>query len=291
LDYFLYLIWDPNPIFFKVPFINFAIRWYGFFFALGFALSYFCTKRILKAVVEGADPHALDADEQATKLCDLLGVTVCLAAVVGARIGYILFYDLFYYLDHPFAILNIRQGGLASHGAMMLISALLLAFPYFVKKTYPYFSRLMAFDTLVISVPLAGGCIRLGNFMNQEITGTPTHMPWGVAFMHPLDNVSGLAVHPVQLYEALFYFALFGLFIFLWSKRIFKVGQGIYTGLFFTLLFGFRFLIEFFKTPQGVMLPESFPLRMGQVLSLPAIAFGLLFLFYSLKAHRHVTES
>jgi prolipoprotein diacylglyceryl transferase len=291
LDYFLSLIWDPNPIFFKVPFINFAIRWYGFFFALGFALAYFCTKKVLKRVVELADPHALDAEEQSTQLCDLLGVTVSLAAVVGARMGYILFYDLFYYLDNPFAILNLRQGGLASHGAMILISMLLLVFPYFVKKTYPFFTRLMAFDTLVISVPLAGGCIRLGNFMNQEITGVPTGLPWGVAFMHPLDNVAGLPVHPVQLYEALFYFGLFGLFAFLWFKNLYKIGEGIYTGLFFTLLFGFRFLIEFFKAPQGVMLPETFPLRMGQVLSLPAIAFGLLFLFYSLKAQKHVTES
>jgi phosphatidylglycerol---prolipoprotein diacylglyceryl transferase len=167
LEFFSSLIWDPNPIFFKVPFLNFTIRWYGFFFALGFALAYFVTKKILNGVVKRADPYVLDAEEQATKLCDLLGVTVALAAVVGARMGYILFYDLFYYLEHPFAIFNMRQGGLASHGALILISSLLLLFPLFVRKTYPYFTRLVAFDTLVISVPLAGGCIRLGNFMNQ----------------------------------------------------------------------------------------------------------------------------
>ncbi len=114
--------------------------------------------------------------------------------------------------------------------------------------------------------------------MNQEITGVPTTMPWGVKFLHPMDNVPGIALHPVQLYESLFYLFLFGMLYLIWRIRGKELGSGFLSGCFFLALFSFRFLIEFFKTHQGELLSSDFPLRMGQLLSIPFILLGLALL-------------
>lgn len=290
-ELFASIIWDPHPVFFKVPFLNFSVRWYGFFFAVGFCFSYFLCKKIFEREMKRWGLFALDISPMATKLADQLSLFVILATVIGARLGYVLFYDLPSYIESPLTIFKVWEGGLASHGALIMIVLALYLFPRLNRKTFPQLTSLFCLDALVIVVPLCGALIRLGNFMNQEITGIPSKLPWAVAFMHPMDNVPGLPVHPVQLYESIFYFLLFGVFFFLWKRSTFKVGNGGFTGLLFTVLFSFRFLIEFFKTPQGVMLPVQFPLRMGQVLSIPVIILGVALLYFNYRKQQAQSDT
>ena len=198
-------------------------------------------------------------------------------SVIGARLGYIFFYGWPMYKAHPEAIFNIREGGLASHGgAIGAIFAIFLVVKW-LKARFPKLTFLAILDGVVVAAPLAGAWIRIGNFFNQEITGTATSLPWGVNFLHPLDRYVGV-VHPVQLYESIFYFALFALMYTIWRKRGKELGSGFLTGIFFIELFTFRFLIEYLKSHQGEVLPETFWIKMGQLLSLPFICIGLFLL-------------
>ena len=141
-------------------------------------------------------------------------------------------------------------------------------------------------DFVSIPTALAAGFIRVGNFINQEILGTPTRLPWGVIFGHPADGSFPIARHPVQLYEALFYFAVFFL---LWRcsfnpKRL--LSQGWLIGLFLVLVFAFRFFVEFVKEEQSYLLNGAFEVTMGQWLSVPFVLLGVCFLIYSCKQCR-----
>jgi prolipoprotein diacylglyceryltransferase len=125
-------------------------------------------------------------------------------------------------------------------------------------------------------LPAAGAAffIRIGNFINQEILGTPTTVPWAVVFGHPADGRASLPRHPVQLYEALFYLAMF-VFLMVSRKKWRKWKEGRALGLFLALIFGFRFYIEFFKEEQSWHLAGSY-LTMGQWLSIPFFLVGLI---------------
>ena len=270
-------VWDPNRIFFKIPFINYPITWYGCFFAMGFMVGYVILRHILTEVFK--KDGIAKPKEEATALMDSFAVVGAVCAVLGARLGYVFFYGWPYYRHHLLDIFKVWEGGLASHGAALMV---LLGIVYFVrrhKKRFPQLSFFMMLDSLAIAAGFAAGCIRLGNFMNQEITGMPTTMPWGVSFLHPMDNAAGIPLHPVQLYESLFYFCLFlGLYT-VWRIRKKEVGSGFLSGCFFLGLFAFRFVIEFFKVHQGEVLSPDFPLRMGQVLSIPFVILGITLLF------------
>src|SRR5262249_26035814 len=146
----------------------------------------------------------------AYQLTDRLSVLIAAGVVVGARLGHVFFYDWPYYKTHPKSILKIWEGGLASHGGAIGALIGLVIFILMSKKQAQKLTFLAVLDALAVPTPLAGGLIRIGNFMNQEITGIPTSMPWAVTFRHPVDGLPGVPVHPVQLYEALFYFLVFG---------------------------------------------------------------------------------
>jgi len=126
----------------------------------------------------------------------------------------------------------------------------------------------------MMSIPsaLIAVCIRIGNFFNQEILGVPSNVPWAVIFGHPADGSKPVPRHPVQLYEAFFYLAVFGV-LWLLRKKWSSWREGQLAGLFLSVIFSFRFLIEFFKEEQSWWLYGS-PITMGQLLSLPFIAFG-----------------
>ena len=186
---------------------------------------------------------------------DRLTVYLFFGMLIGARLGHILFYELDYFIAHPLEIFNVRQGGLASHGGAL---GLLISFYFFwrkAKKTH-LISCAHLLDILMLAVAFVAGCIRIGNFMNQEILGTPSNLPWAVTFGHPFDRAI-MPCHPVQLYEALFYFAVCGLLFFLLRKYRERIVWGALTGLLFTLIFTFRFFIEFLKVPQEAE-PQGF---------------------------------
>ncbi|MFN0065052.1 MAG: prolipoprotein diacylglyceryl transferase [Chlamydiales bacterium] len=269
-----YLVWDPSRVCFKIPFIGYPITWYGCLFALGFMLGHIVVRHVLTAAFQTPERTFSDAKERASSLLDRFGILGALSAVIGARIGYILFYGLPEYIAHPIEIFKVWEGGLASHGAALFV---LVAIIYFVrrqKRHFPELTFLFLLDALTIAATLAGGCIRIGNFINQEITGITTSLPWAVVFLHPMDNVAGVPLHPVQLYESLFYFVLFVALYTIWRARGKEIGSGFISGCFFLLLFTFRFCVEFIKIHQGHLLGAGSALRMGQCLSIPFVILG-----------------
>jgi prolipoprotein diacylglyceryl transferase len=134
-------------------------------------------------------------------------------------------------------------------------------------------------DLVCVPALLAGGFIRIGNFFNQEIVGIASSVPWAILFQNPANGLPAVPRHPVQLYEALFYFAFFGVLLAL-RKQVPKMYQiGKISGLFFIGTFVFRFLIEFFKVKQSILISRVNPIDMGQWLSLPLLIIGF-FLFF-----------
>lgn len=263
---------------FDLPLLQRPILWYGFFFALGFILAYWVVLKILK------ESKKEDIAKHATLLTDRLALYIALGTVLGARLGDLLFYQkLGDLIRDPLAIIRVWEGGLASHGGAIGILTALALFSWRFAKRFPALTWLFLVDLIAIVAPLTGGCIRLGNFFNQEILGKPTTLPWGVIFGHPMGGETLVPRHPVQLYEALYYLALFFL-LFSLRKRPFFQQKGRMAGLALAAIFSFRFLIEFLKEEQSVYLnPGSF-LTMGQYLSLPLIGLGLFLLLRKKRA-------
>jgi len=176
--------------------------------------------------------------------------------------------------------------GLASHGAAICV----LLSVYLYSRLHRDEPFLWVLDRLAIVAPIGGAMIRLGNLLNSEIYGTPTTLPWGFLFERETDPLLLPIVprHPTQLYEALFCVLLFGLAFYLWKYRRFMIPSGTISGIFIFLLFLFRFCIEFLKNDQ-VEFESDYLLNMGQVLSLPAMAFGLIVLLYAYR-HRQQTS-
>jgi prolipoprotein diacylglyceryl transferase len=246
------IIWNVDPEIFRIG--SFAIRWYGLLFALGFVFGYIIMGRIFR--MESIPP----------KMLDTLTTYMVFGTVLGARLGHCLFYEPEYYLSNPIKILKVWEGGLASHGAA---AGILLALYFFSRKTKR--SYLWILDRIVIVVALAGFLIRTGNLMNSEIYGTTTSFPWGFIFSLPGETV---AKHPTQIYEGLSYLLIFAILYLLYLRNRKSLKEGLLFGLFLTILFGVRFLIEFIKEPQ-VGFEENMLLNMGQLLSIPFIIAGI----------------
>ena len=156
----------------------------------------------------------------------------------------------------------------------------MILFSIFVTKRSP----LWTFDRLVIAIALVGGLIRLGNLFNSEIFGTATDLPWGFMFVRSREWQQlyyGQAVHPTQIYEALCYFALFALLMWMYWKKNAEERPGLILGVFFIGIFLPRFLIEFIKNDQ-VAREASMSLNIGQQLSIPFILLGIGLVMYAM---------
>ncbi|MBI9054614.1 MAG: prolipoprotein diacylglyceryl transferase [Bacteroidales bacterium] len=255
-----YINWDINPEIFG--FWGLSIRYYGLLFAASFFFGYLIMQKIFKQ--EGLT----------IELLDKLTIYMALGTVLGARLGHCLFYQPDYYLSHPWEIIKIWHGGLASHGAAI---GILISLYYFSKKNKkPY---LWIIDRIAIVVALAGFFIRMGNLMNSEIYGNVTTLPWGFVF---LRDGQTLPKHPTQIYEALSYLTIFVLLYSIYRKKGIQVKPGLLVGLFFSLLFTVRFFVEFIKEDQ-VRFEQGMSLNMGQWLSIPLVLLGLFLLYRSLK--------
>ena len=213
------------------------------------------------------------------ELLDKLTIYMLIFSVVGARLGHCLFYEPEYYLADPIKILYIWEGGLASHGGAI---GILLGLLLYSRKTK--ISYLHILDLIVIPVSLGGAFIRLGNLMNSEIYGYETTLPWGFKFVRdwapgtPVEAIP--ACHPTQIYEALICLIVFAALMYLFFKKDYaKQHPGFLFGLFCTVVFGSRILIEFIKQPQ-VEFENSMVLDMGQWLSIPFVIIGIYFMFF-----------
>lgn len=235
-----------------------ALRWYGLMYMLGFAAGW--TLGRLRA----ARP---DSGWTGREVDDLVAMSM-FGLIVGARLGYVLFYDLPVFLADPLSMFAIWRGGMSFHGGL---AGICLCLWLFGRRTGRPF--LAVADFLVPLCPLGLLAGRMGNFINAELFGRPTDLPWGMVF--PGGGIAPR--HPSQLYEAgLEGVALFAL-IWLFSSR--KRPLGAVSGL-FALLYGcFRFLVEFVRQPDPQLGFVALGwLTMGQILSLPLIALGALFL-------------
>lgn len=270
--FFGFIVWDPSRIAFTIPYFNYPVAWYGVLFSLGFFIGYLALSKLLEGKFKESMTQTLAKDES-SRLADKMLWFIILGTVIGARLGHILFYDLPTFITEPWKMIEIWNGGLASHGGAIGIILALFLF----SRIYRTFSFLTYLDLIVIPVSLAAICIRIGNFINQEIIGYPTDLPWAVLFSHPLEGVAALPRHPVQLYEALAYLTTAGILFLLWKYRSKTLPSGTFCALFFILCFGSRFFLEFFKLPSSLVIGEQY-LTAGQLLSLPFILFSFVFL-------------
>lgn len=284
IELLAWLTWDPPREAFTVPLLDRPIMWYGICFVLGFIAGYFVMIPIVSRKLKDSRPalSAIDVRNTSFWLVDRLTWYVLIGAIVGARLGHVFFYDWPIYRDNPLDIFKIWEGGLASHGGVIGIFIALFFYKRIVLKNFPEFTFLGLLDLLVVPTALAVCFIRIGNFFNQEILGTQTSLPWAVLFGHPADGSYPVPRHPAQLYEAISYFLTFIILYSLWKWQYDRLKPGILSGLFFILVFGSRFFIEFLKERQGLVLDESF-LQTGQYLSLPFIALGVLLLSLNTK--------
>lgn len=264
------IVWDVSPELFSLGPIH--VRWYGLMFAIGFWIGTEIVSRMFKH--EGAPERWVG----------ILLIYVVIATIVGARLGHVFFYEWSYYSQHPSEIIQFWKGGLASHGGTIAIIIAVFLYSWLVTKRNP----LWTFDRLVIPIALVGGLIRLGNLFNSEIFGGPTALPWGFEFVRSSQwhyFYEGIACHPTQIYEALAYFALFALLMWMYWKKNSEERPGLIFGVFLTWLFTARFIIEFIKNPQEDF-ERDMMLNMGQLLSIPFIIAGIALIIYSMSRPR-----
>jgi prolipoprotein diacylglyceryl transferase len=270
----LYINWDVDPVMFKMGGIT--LTYYSLLFVGGLLLCAWIISKIF------------DKDKIPETLCLSLMYHCFFGIFIGARLGHYLFYQPEYFLHHPLEVIlpfSFENGkfiftgyrGLASHGGTIgLIIALLL----FSKKNK--INIVKTLDYIAIVASLAACFIRLGNLMNSEIIGQETNVPWAFIF----ERVDSIPRHPAQLYEAIAYLLFFFVLFFLYKKRSKEIKQGFLFGLILTLIFLFRFSVEFLKERQ-VNFEDSMCLGMGQLLSIPFILVGLYFIFiYKNKAFK-----
>lgn len=252
-----FFIWNVSPTIFKLGPIE--LRWYGLLFALGFYIGF---RLIEKAYIWEKKPV-----EDVSPLL----TTMVFSTLIGARLGHCLFYEPSYYLTHPWRIPMIWEGGLASHGAAIGVVIGL----YLFSRKRKSITFLWICDRIAILATLAGGFIRLGNFMNSEIVGIPSQVPWAIIFL----RIDQIPRHPAQLYEALFYFLIFISLGLLYFKTKLKDQSGFFMGAYFASTFIFRFFVEYVKEVQ-VSAEATLPLHLGQLLSFPFILFGIYMMFF-----------
>lgn len=246
-----------------------VVRWYGLAYVLGFvcaaAIIYFVAKRWKLGMSED----------------NLLTLMVCaiVGVVLGARIGYVLFYGDGYYLSHPLEILAFNQGGMSFHGGLV---GLLIGGAVAARMTRIPFLTLADLGSIAAPIGLFFG--RCANFVNGELWGAPTDGPLGVVF----GGAAGMMPrHPSQLYEAVLEGLVIFCILFALSRKYPPRPQGTFLGAFLVLYGIFRFLIEFVREPD-VQLGYLWGgwLTMGQVLSAPLIVAGIALLIYAART-RH----
>lgn len=260
------IVWDPSK---GIDLGFFMIRYYSLMYLVAFVLGWYIMKKFYKN------------ENIAEEKLDPLFIYAVLGTLIGARLGHVLFYQTELLWEDPLSVILPFQfspkfeftgfRGLASHGAAIgIIIAMYLYSKKHLKK-----NTLFILDRIVIPVAIGGVFIRLGNFINSEIIGKPTHSDYGVIFTQLGETFPR---HPAQLYEAGCYIIVFTILWFTYWKTDKKDKTGFLFGLFLVLLWSVRFFIEFVKEAQ-VEDRAAWSLNTGQWLSIPFILLGLYFIF------------
>lgn len=262
MQLFCSVTWSADPVIFDIGF--FSLRWYALMFIVGFYIGSKLMEVYYKH--DGVNPEKVYT----------LFLYCFIGTIIGARLGHCLFYDPGYYLANPIEMLKTWKGGLASHGGTL---GVFLAVLVYARRDHR--SALWVLDRLGIAVAPVAALIRVGNLFNHEIYGHVTSMPWGFRFIenvgawsHGAEPVYTEPCHPTQIYEALCYLAVFAVNAYLYYKTDARNRRGLLLGVFFTGVFGSRFLIEYVKNVQESF-EEGMILDMGQILSIPFIVGGI----------------
>ncbi|ATF17613.1 prolipoprotein diacylglyceryl transferase [Phaeobacter gallaeciensis] len=283
---------DLTPEIFTIELFGsqFALRWYALAYIVGIVIAWRLAVAALRrtALWPAGQPPMRPAQVE-----DLL-TWIILGVILGGRLGYVLFYQPSYYLENPTEILRIWQGGMAFHGG--LLGVIFATWVYAIRNQIP---RLQIADLVAHTVPPGLLLGRLANFNNAELWGRATGLPWGVAFPGRAAQSCGQAVgeicarHPSQLYEALLEGLILGA-VLLWLvyRRNGLRHPGLVTGVFLAGYGAARFMVEFVRQPDAQFVTIDNPLglawhiggyglTMGQFLSLPMIAIGVVLVLRS----------
>ena len=258
------IVHNLDPVLIDLGFLQ--IRWYSLSYIFGILIGWWYGKIVLKKqLVESIEKI------YSSKYDDLI-TYIIIGVIIGGRLGYILFYNLNFYLDNILEIFKIWKGGMSFHGGLIGVIISTLIFSNKNNLNYRVY-----FDTISVVAPIGIFLGRISNFINSELYGTPTQKPWGIVF----PNVDSLKRHPSQIYEALLEgIVLFIILNFLVFNKKNKFG---FISCIFLILYGFfRIICEQYREPDehiGYLLNH---LSVGTVLSLGMILFGTLFL---LKVH------
>ena len=245
-----------DPVAFQI--LSLEIRWYSLAYIIGIILGWtYCKKKLIK------DQYILDLfDDFITYL--IIGV------ILGGRVGYALFYNLKYFLENPVEILMVWNGGMSFHGGLI---GVIVASQLFSRKHKV--NHFIFLDLVALSAPIGIFFGRIANFINSELIGRATELPWSVQFVL-IDNIKR---HPSQLYEAFFE----GIILFLLLRHFFKKNYlknpGKISALFLIFYSLFRFFVEFFRTPDPQIGYLVLNLTLGQLISVLFLVTGAL-LFY-----------
>jgi phosphatidylglycerol:prolipoprotein diacylglycerol transferase len=256
-----------NPVFLSIGPLQF--RWYGLMYVLGFVATYF----ILRSEVRRKQlPLTLD------DVADLVFYGA-LGVVLGGRLGYILFYDLGVYLADPLQIFAVWKGGMSFHGGFL---GVILSFVLFARrKKIPFWTLI---DMAAQCAPVGLGLGRIGNFINGELYGRPTNVPWGMIF----PGGGELPRHPSQLYEAFLEGLILFFLVRIMARRSDVTGIPAWT---FCAGYGlFRFIVEFFRQPDAQIGTFLDFFSMGQLLSLPMFLVGSLMIFRLSRSKSHTSR-
>ncbi|MDZ7644792.1 MAG: prolipoprotein diacylglyceryl transferase [Woeseiaceae bacterium] len=249
---------DFDPVIFSIGFIK--VRWYGLMYVIGFVLAWWLARRRANAPWSPIRPQQVD---------DLIFYCM-LGVIVGGRLGYCLVYGWDNLWSDPLYIFKITEGGMSFHGGL---AGVMGAMWLYSRKLGRRFWELA--DFVAPLAPLGLGFGRIGNFINGELWGKPTDVPWSF-------NVNGQSLHPSQLYESLL--EGFVLFVIVWLFSAKPRPVGAVSGVFLAGYGMFRFVVEFYRVPDAHLgyLALSW-VTMGQILSLPMILLGAVLLWLAYR--------
>ncbi|MFB0532402.1 MAG: prolipoprotein diacylglyceryl transferase [Desulfatiglandales bacterium] len=235
------------------------MRWYGVMYVLGFLSSYFLVRYQIRKKGLHIDIHFVN---------DLFFFLI-IGLIIGARLGYVIFYNLPFYLSHPLKLLAIWEGGMSFHGGVI---GVIFSGSIYAKRHGVNFWELA--DLIVVTAPIGLGLGRLGNFINAELYGRVTNLPWGMVF----PSAGDFPRHPSQLYE--FFLEGVLLFAILWWIKDLPFKKGTLFCLFLFLYSIFRFFVEFFREPDPQLGFVFSFMTMGQILCLLMAIGGLALLYF-----------
>jgi phosphatidylglycerol:prolipoprotein diacylglycerol transferase len=245
-----------DPIAFSI--FSLEIRWYSLAYIMGIVVGWLLCKKIF---VQKSDINE--------KFDDYISYLI-IGIIIGGRLGYVIFYNFNYYLNNFFDIFKIWQGGMSFHGGLI---GIIIASSLFAKRNNQNVFLYLDLVSLVAPIGIFFG--RLANFINSELYGTPTEIPWAVTFIQ-VDNISR---HPSQLYEAILEGIILFLILVYFRNKNYLKKPGLISSLFLIYYSIFRFCVEFFRVPDEQIGYLIFELSMGQIISLIFILIGAI-LFY-----------